>query len=62
MKEKLQLDGLLLEEISKDIFNIYKQSFFDSRYFGDFDSEIKKDAVIKKIEELLAEKIYRRDS
>jgi hypothetical protein len=60
MKELLYDD--LLEEISKDIFNIYKQSFFDGRYFGDFDSEIKKDAVIKKIEELLAEKIYGRHS
>ena len=62
MKEKLQFDSLLVEEISKDIFNIYKQSFFDGRYFGDFDSEIKKDAVIQKIEELLAEKIYGRHS
>ena len=62
MKEKFQFDSLLVEEISKDIFNIYKQSFFDSRYFGDFDSEIRKDAVIQKIEELLAEKIYGRHS
>ncbi len=61
MKEKLLFDGLLLEEISKDIFNIYKQSFFDGRYFGDFDSEIKRDAVIQKMEELLAEKIYGRN-
>lgn len=49
-------------EISKEIFEIYKESFFEYRRFGDFDDETKMNAVIQKIEVLLMKKVYGKNS
>lgn len=50
------------KDLSKEIFEIYKKSFFEYRRFGDFEDETKMNAVIQQVEELLMKKIYSKDS